>query len=527
MRVSKFAWLPIALLVAALGAGCDEDPVAPGDNGVDPVQDLGPFRLLDVFLRPYSIQRPSAAGGLPTPAMVEHYLSGFYSGGSQLAVFDWDLPAAIGTIEPKTPNLSRNDATVVVRLRPDGNTPLGLFWVETLGRSGADSASMRQRFAVIENTWVKHRRTGFSGDEPEDLISWPTFLTHATGPATADSILFVQSTSGSTVRIRRMGATLALSGSEQTPDESMLLPLQPDINNYSSAPKLMPDVAPLALGRREMLFTSSMDPQWPARCGGASSCSNQPGMRMWVVPVPTNTTFFPTVLTRDSTYTVFGRTVWYAFDFEQPKYNPMATAPAAQIAFISDLGGSGRKELWLGDLLDMNGDHRSDSLTNYRNLAPGFGVSAFDWHPDGTRLCATGSRGLVWIDAGSGAVSTITLPDSNLTKVSYPSVFWRQGENTLIAFQAEAENLRNLYVYDVEANTVTRLLPYSVPVTHNLFPNWHPSRKRLAYVSDYTVMPWAESAPGTSLADRLNPNNPELYGMPRTYYPSVWVLSLE
>ena len=71
------------------------------------------------------------------------------------------------------------------------------------------------------------------------------------------------------------------------------------------------------------------------------------------------------------------------------------------------------------------------------------------------------------------------------------------------------------------------LLPYPVPVTHNLFPRWHPTRKRLVYVSDYTVMPWANSSPGTTLADRLNPNSPEFYLMPRTYYPTPWVLSLE
>lgn len=531
MKALKYRWLLAAVLAGVVAVGCGDDPVAPGPPP-DQNQDLGPLRLVDVFLRPYSVQRPSASDGSPTPSLVEHYLSGFYSGGSRLATFDWELPAEIGTIEPKTPNLTRNDATVVVRLRSDGNPPLGFFYVRARARSGADSSSMRARFAVIENTWVKQQRAGFSGDEPEDLISWPTWLTHTGGPAAADSIFYVQSSSASTVRVRRIAAAASLAGAEQVSDETILSPLQPEQNNYDNAPKTMPDLAPPALGRRELLFSSRMDPQWPERCGATANCTKTPGLRLWVVTTPAGiASFFPRVLTQDSTYMVFGRTEWYAFDFEQAKWDPRATNPAARIAFISNLGGSGRKELWLADLLDRNGDNRSDSLVNYRSIVPGLGVSSFDWHPDGTRLCTAGLGGLKWVDVSSGAVTQILLPDSVnnvLTKMAFPTVFWRPGEHTLIAFQAERENLRNLYVLDVEEKVVTALLPYAEPVTHNLFPTWHPTRKELAYVSDYTVMPWANTTPGNNqVPDRLNPNNPELYGMPRTYYPSVWVLRLE
>ncbi len=534
MKVLKRSLGFLAVLVLGGLAGCGDNPVTPSNTpGSQPTQDLGPFKLIDVFLRPYAIQRPSPAGGTPTPGLVEQYLSGFYSGGTRLASFDWQFPASVGTIEPKTPNLTRSDATVVVHLRDDGQLPLGFFTVGVKARSGADSSSMQRQFAVIENTWVKHQRAGFSGDPPQDLISYPCFLNHGAGTESADSLYYVQSSSPTTVRIRRMAARTNLAALEQVPDDCILLPDQPEQNNYGTAVKTMPDLAPIALGRHEMIFSSSMDPQWPERCGGVTgTCSNKPGLRLWVAPIPSSSTlFFPKVLTSDSTYTVFGRTMWFAFDFEQARWDPHATNPAARVAFMSDLSGAGRRELWFADLVDLNGDNRSDELQNYRLLAPGLGISGFDWHPDGTRLCVAGSRGLSWVDASSGAVTPIVLPDSSLSKMGSPAVFWRPGEHTLVAFQAEAENLRNLYVFDVEAQKLIRLLPYSVPVTHDLFPRWHPTRKELAYVSDYTVMPWGNTTPGVAsnaqIPDKLNPNTPELYGMPRTYYPSVWVLKLE
>jgi hypothetical protein len=42
-------------------------------------------------------------------------------------------------------------------------------------------------------------------------------------------------------------------------------------------------------------------------------------------------------------------------------------------------------------------------------------------------------------------------------------------------------------------------------------------------------MPWAVTTPGASpgTPDVLNPLNPEFDGMPRTRFPSPWVLKLE
>jgi hypothetical protein len=527
--------LRIALLLATLlAAGCGDDPVSntpgPGPGGST---DLGPFSLNDIFLRPYSIQVPSHAQGIPTPSLVEHYLSGFYSGGTDLATFDWTVPATHGTVEPKTTNLDRHAATVVLRLRSDVQPPLGLFYITTHARAGTDSSTITRRFAVIENTWVKQQRLGFIGDEPEDLTSWPAILTHASGVATDDSLFYVVTGGPTTTRIRRMAFTENLGSAEQVPGDCLLPPEFPEVNNYDVAPKTMPDVAPVGLGRREMIFSSRMDPDFQERCPTPTTCTNKPGLRLWVATLPAGEARFrPRVLTADSTYLRFGRPVWYGFDFEQPRWCPTASGPRARIAFLSNLAGNSVRELWVADLVDANGDNRSDSLDARRDLTPGRAVSSYDWHPDGTRLCVAGSGGLAWVDAGSGAIAPIPIPDNTLAKLAFPAVFWRPGEHTLIVFQAETENLRNLYLLDVEANTLTRLLPYAVPVTHNLFPRWHPTRKQLIYVSDYTVMAWANTTPtptgpDSRSPDRLNPNNSELYGMPRTFYPSLWMLKLE
>jgi hypothetical protein len=150
-------------------------------------------------------------------------------------------------------------------------------------------------------------------------------------------------------------------------------------------------------------------------------------------------------------------------------------------------------------LLDTNSDGASDTLTNYRQLTPAGGVVAYGWHPDGTRLCYVQGNQLRWVDAASGNSTTIVLPDSTVSVIAAPSVYWQPGEHTLVAFQAqpEGENLRNIYVWDEQDNTLTRLLPFAMPVTHNLFPRWHPYRKSIVYVSDYTVAPWANTPNGS------------------------------
>ena len=167
-----------AIAFAALVPGCGEDTVGPGNGGgTPPPTETGPFALTQIYLRPLSIERPPNTGGRPTPALAEYALSGFYRGGTELATFEWTFPATIGSVEPKTVNLDRADATVVIR--NDGNPPLGFFDVEARAQSGTETGSLRQRFAVIENRWMKHQRNYFTGTEPEDLAQWPVFLSPA------------------------------------------------------------------------------------------------------------------------------------------------------------------------------------------------------------------------------------------------------------------------------------------------------------------------------------------------------------
>ena len=75
--------------------------------------------------------------------------------------------------------------------------------------------------------------------------------------------------------------------------------------------------------------------------------------------------------------------------------------------------------------------------------------------------------------------------------VPAPPIFW--------------ERAAGANVWDVDDNTLTRLLPFPIPVSHNIYPRWHPTRQALAYVSDYTVRAWANTSagPGTP-PDRIN-----------------------
>jgi hypothetical protein len=471
------------------------------------------------------------SGGLPTPGIVEQYLAAFYQGGTTLATVDWTVPATIGTVVPKAPGLSRSEATVTLRPPGGGDLPLGFFEITASGHSGSESSTITRRFACMENVWMKHQRAYFRGNEPEDLISWPVFLANPTPGALAntDSILYVENTSLTTTRLRSIPAFSPLQLGEAPPGDTNLLPLFPELNNYDAAPKTQPDIAPHGLGRRELLFSSQMDPQYPQRCPSVG-CSNTPPYRLWVVQLADGTTTFaPRALTSDSTFIRFGSPVWYAYDFQLPRWDPKATGNNARIAFLSTLSGSGTLDLWTANLVDRDGDAHSDTLIDYHQLTHTTAIASYDWHPDGTRLCVAASSGLSWVDASSGALTPIAIPDSSLTRFATPAVFWRPGEHTLLAFQAQTENLSNLYVLDIEDAKLTRILPYAMPVTTSLFPRWHPTRKELVYVSDYTVMAWANTTENRSgVPDRLDPRfAPDLHGMPRTLYPSVWVAVLE
>jgi hypothetical protein len=538
--VGRKQTIAAAGLVLALAAlqGCGEDPVAPGtDNGgggSEGSQDLGPFVPTEIFLRPLSVQLPPTGGPLPTPSLVEHALTTFYRGGKELAQFDWTVPATIGTVEPKTPNLGRRDATVQLKIVAGGQPPLGFFDVSSQGTSGTESASISRRFAVIMNVWMKHKREYFQGDEPPDLVQWPVVRPDGI-LGTGTDIIFVSAPAGNLTRVVAIPANTPLNAAEGPVEQVFQLPIPPvpDNSNYSEAPKTEPDLAPPGLGRPEMLFSSQMDPQYHLRCPG-ERCSEPVPRRLWVVRLPDNViiTYQPRPLTADTTYFHQGRDRWIAFDYEMPRWNPTAVGAKAQIAYISDEvadpGGPRPRNLWVANLVDQDGDGSSDELQDERALTTVGGIVGFGWHPDGTKLCTTNGSRLFWVDAASGNQTPILLPDSSLTRLASPSVFSRPGEHDLVAFQAQSENLANIYVFDVTDAKLTKLLPFAMPVTQNLFPRWDPTSKTILYVSDYTVQAWANSTAGVNgVADRINPLLATFQSTPRTLYPSVWTVRLE
>ena len=530
-RPARYALLVFGLLAA----GCGNDVVPPpppctvdcGGSGGG-----GPFVATEVFLRPLSIQRP-IAGSLPTPEIAQYNLSAFYRGGAEAAQFHWTVPPEIGTVEPKAPTLTRQSATVMLKLPEAGNVPLGTFDITAAGSSGTESGTVHGRFAVVELSWMKHVRNGWIEPEPEDPVQSPTFMLTTTG---ADSLLMVEAPSANATRIRRIPAFSPLAATiEPVPAGVVLFPDDPTPNNFGTARQFAPDVSPAALGRREVLFATTMDSQYDERCPNGTPCDFDNAIspvptNLWVVRQPDGINEFrPRPLTFDSSFVEFTQIRWYAVDYSQPRWDPAATAADAdaRISFISKLN-TGAPNLWTAVLRDRNGDARSDTLLNYVRLTASGNIGGYDWHPDGTRLCVATGGVLSWINAANGMVTPIALPDSDLTRPANPAVFWRPGEHTLVAFEAQSENLANLYLWDEQENVLVRLLPFSVPVTHRMFPRWHRTKKWLVYVSDYTVMPWGSTTPGAgAVPDLLNPLIPTFDGMARTRFPSPWVLRLE
>ena len=250
--------------------------------------------------------------------------------------------------------------------------------------------------------------------------------------------------SGSTRRIYRFPAFANLSGEEPRPTTIMIRPVYADPSNSQRAPSTQPDVAPSDLGRREILLSSRIDPQYSVRCP-RQPCENTAPLRLWVVRVPDGLTeFLPRVLTADTTYIgAGGQARWIAYQYMMPKWDPKATNPSARIAFLSDRAddptAARSTNLWFGDLVDSNGDSRSDSLVNLRKMTTSGGIASYSWHPDGTRICLADAQGLAWMDVGSGVVTRIGLPDSLVLRPAYPTVFQRPGEHTLVAFQGQVE----------------------------------------------------------------------------------------
>ena len=137
------------LLLGFLGCG-DDAPTDPGDDGGGPGPTL-PFDMFEIALQPNAIERPTPGAPTPNPLVAEHALSVFARGGAVTGRFDWTVPASIGTVGPKTPQLSTHDYTVVLKLRDDGMLPLGMFPVGVRGESGTERDSVQAQFAVVQN----------------------------------------------------------------------------------------------------------------------------------------------------------------------------------------------------------------------------------------------------------------------------------------------------------------------------------------------------------------------------------------
>jgi hypothetical protein len=261
--------------------------------------------------------------------LVEHYLTAFYEGGTQLATFDWTVPAAVGTVEPKAPSLSRNDATVILRLRPEGNLPLGFFDIQAVGHNGTESGTVQRRFAVVTNTWMKHKRATFGGNEPDDLILWPSFQPGQSG----DSLLYVENTSRrrrafaafppsrtSTVRSRSQAMSTCCRWSRSTTTTTRRR--RPSRRGAGSARAAR---NPLRVADGPAVCAAL---SWHGDLRRGAAVSNLGGALAGRA-----STFTPRALTQDSTFLRFGSLNWYSFDYLQPRWDPTATNPRARIAF--------------------------------------------------------------------------------------------------------------------------------------------------------------------------------------------------
>ena len=509
------------LLLGLLGCG-DDSPTNPGNGGGGGTGPPPPFDVFEISLQPTSIVRPTPGAQTPNPLVVEHALSVFASGGAVTGLFDWTVPASIGTVGPKTPQLTVRDYTVVLKLRDDGMLPLGMFTVRVRGESGTERDSLQAQFAVVENTWMKHKRQ-VAGMFLPDLTRSPVVYSPPGTLPENDLIYYCEAPSATTTTLRSIRAHAPLDGPEQDPEDVILLPDGPEGNNYSDASKTEPDVAPQGLGRDELLFSSTMDLEFADRC--PCDVNNRVPTNLWVVRRGA-IQFQPRPLTFDSTRVgPGGGIVYYAYNYVTPRWDPSATGSSARISFLTTRDNV--RNLWLADLVDLNGDQTSDTLMHYRQLTTS-GVAFYDWHPDGTRIAVISGQGFGWVNSTTGAFEAIALPDSDVTGFDGVSVFAPPGQHTLVAFQAARENLSNIYVFDEVDRTLMRVLPVPGSIDQPLQLRWHPRRKEIVYVGDYTVEAWANSSGGPgSPPDLLNPLTPELFGQRRTRFPSVWALRLE
>jgi hypothetical protein len=518
-----------AAAALAVALGCGDNPTGNGGGGGGPPPP-GPFGTTEIYLRPLSVALPPQGNGRPTPSLAVYNLTCFFEGGATAPTFDWTVPAAIGTVVPKTPQLGIHDATVHVQVRPDGQPPLGLFEISAAGHSGSENSNISARFAVVRNTWMKHQRRGWVEPEPPNPVSWPLFRPED------GTIIYTVHQNSQDIRLKRIPAFSPLGGAEAAVDDVVLLPTLPEGNNFGVAEQSASDLSPFT--PREILLSTRMDMQYPQRCPtGPAGCTSPAPLNLWVGAAPEGIRIeTPRQLTFDSTFVDISRIRWYAFDYDLPRWSPTAIDGEALIAFISTNNPNRDRDIWTAVLRDttppgaMPPDPTSDAVFDYRALTSGGGIVAFAWHPDGSRLCVARASGLQWVDIVTGAPTPIQMPPNSLERFLSPSVYVGPGQPTpLIAFQAEVENQANIYLLDEAAQTLTKLLPFPVPVTHDLFPRWHPTRKAIVYSGDYTVETWAQTTPpgNRPIPDQLNPNGPEFEGMRRTRYPSPWVVELE
>lgn len=513
-------------LAALLGLGCgSEEVVAPDDGGNGPSGDR-PLEVFSVALRPAAILRPSNAGPVPTPQLLDYYATAFYQGGAPVAQFNWLFDPALGEIGPKHRDLSIHDPTVV--LHANVQAPLGFYDLVAAGSApGGEVDTAFARVAVVENTWMKHARPFPPGDAPAIFESSPLLVP---GTGGIEEIYYIESPTGGTVNLRLIDADPPLNAAEQTPRPVFIPPPNLVSNQVNVAAEATPDLSPPSWGREELLFSSQMDPQYRQRCPNVASCGEVVPFRLWVVRRPSIVPNSPRSLTSDSTFIAPGdRVTWYRFNYLQPRWNPLASGNRAQVAFISNLGGDGRTDLWLAEIVDKNADARSDTLENFVRLTTAGGVTSLSWHPDGQHIYYTASARLFRLNVNApGAAeridlygltsSTDTLAVEGIANVD---VFKGSASPLLIAFQANLteETTRDLYVYNETDHVLSRVLPFPFMTSHSPFPRWHPTQRRIAYVCDYTVQAWT--------TDRLAEPVAERFGMLRTQFPSVWVVSLE
>ncbi|UCE02488.1 MAG: hypothetical protein JSW67_14795 [Candidatus Latescibacterota bacterium] len=546
MRISirRAAQLVVLASLFLLNACSEETPVAPPENGGGNGGgggSQGPLNVFEIALRPQAVWRASSlAGDTPNPQLAQYYLSAFFEGGGTDARFEWQVDPQFGTLLPKTAQLETDAATV--QIDNPGNTPLGFYEISVTGFSGADSSQLARTFAVVELNWQKHRRTRITNpnDPPEDLVLYPMFAPKP-GPGGGDEIFFTSFPNTAAVNIWSIQADQPLASASQepkttnfqwptgplgiecfqvTPDSGACVTLRLNPLQVATAADGATDLSPPDLGRDEILFSSEMDPHVGRRPGTVSPTTP---LSLWVVKRPDLLNdFVARPLTFDSTFAgLGGRPQYYSFDFLQARWDPSPTAPSevARIGFITDLDGVSAN-VWLADLLDVDADARSDTLVNYRSLTDVGSVTSFDWHPEGHTVYFTTAGELAKVDVASGAVTPLPLTqhDELLADIDFVTVF-DDGSGTLLAFQGSAENRTHLFVYEETSDTLVRVSPFPFGVTRNLFPRWHPQRKELAFVSDYSVAAWNQR-------DVPPVGNPDFAGWRRTQFPSVWTLRL-